>query len=91
VVDEQLGAPVKEIGERLRVVLGLEPVVLLDRDPGKLAPLSGQLVPAAGGLFLLLEQLVALSLPLVLRADPVLGHQVPLVSRGPYVMSAWSG
>ena len=74
VVDEQLGAAVEEIGERLRAVLGLEPVVLLDRDPRQLAPLPGQLVAAAGELLLLLQQLVALRLPLLLRADPVVGH-----------------
>jgi hypothetical protein len=31
------------------------PVVLLDLDPGQLAPLSGQLVAAAGEFLLLLE------------------------------------
>ena len=81
VVDEQLGAAVEEIGEGLRAVLGLEPVVLLDRDPGQLAPLPGQLVAAAGELLLLLQQLVALRLPLLLRADPVLRHQVPPILR----------
>ena len=77
VVYEQLRAAVEEIGERLRAVLGLEPVVLLDRDPGQLAPLAGQLVAAPDELLLLLQQLVALGLPLLLRADPVLGHQLP--------------
>jgi hypothetical protein len=77
VVDDQLGAAVEQIGESLRAVLGLEPVVLLDRDPGQLASLPGQLVAAAGELLLLLQQLVALRPPLLLRADPVLGHQRP--------------
>src|SRR5205085_5244814 len=75
VVDEQLGAAVEEIGEGLRTVLGLEAVVLLEWDRGQLAPLPGQLVAAAGELLLLLQQLVALRLPLLLRADPVLRHQ----------------
>jgi hypothetical protein len=45
VVDEQLGAPAEEVGERLRAVLGLESV-LLDRYPGQLQPLPGELVVA---------------------------------------------
>src|SRR5262249_16602832 len=65
VVDEQLGAAVEELGEALSAVLGLEPVVLLDWDPGQLAPLPGQLVAAACELLLLLQQLVAFRLPLL--------------------------
>src|SRR5205814_2821128 len=72
VVDEQLGAAVEELGEGLRAVLRLEAVVLVDPDPGQLAPLPGQLVAPAGELLLLLQQLVALRLPLLLGADPVL-------------------
>jgi hypothetical protein len=53
VVDEQLRAAVKQIGECLRPVIGIEPVVLLDWDPRQLAPLSGQLVASAGELLLL--------------------------------------
>jgi hypothetical protein len=83
VVDEQLGPAVEEIGEALSAVLALEPVVLLDRDPGQLAPLAGQLIAAACELFLLLEQLVALRPPLVLRGDPVIGHQRASYSLGP--------
>jgi hypothetical protein len=71
VVDEKLGAAVEEIGEGLRALLRLEAVVLLDRDPGELAPLPGQLVSPAGELLLLLQQLAALRVPLLLCADPV--------------------
>src|SRR5205823_9740303 len=77
VIHEQLGAAVEEIGQGLHAVHGHEPVVLLDRDPRQLAPLPGQLVAAAGELLLLLQQLVALRLPFLLRADPVLSHKVP--------------
>src|SRR5439155_21933243 len=63
----------------LRALLGLEAVLLLDRDPGQPAPLLGELVAPAGELLLLLQQLVALRLPLVLRADPVLRHLTPPV------------
>jgi hypothetical protein len=75
VVDEQLRAALEELGERPRASLGVEPVLALDRDPGQLAPLAGQLVAATGELLLLLQQLAALRLPLLLRADPVLWHQ----------------
>src|SRR5690348_12010633 len=70
VVDKQLGAAVEKVREGLRAVLSLESVVLLDRDPGQLAPLPGELVAAPGELFLLLQQLLALRLPLLLRAGP---------------------
>src|SRR5919202_2284120 len=75
VVDEQLGAPVEQLGERLGALLGLEAVLLLDRHPGKFPPLLRQLVVAAGELLLLREQLIARRLPLLLCADPVLRHR----------------
>jgi hypothetical protein len=40
VVDEQLRASFEQLGQRLRPVLGREPVLLLDRDPRQLAPLT---------------------------------------------------
>src|SRR4029450_4707434 len=39
VVDEQLRAPLEQLGQRLRPFLAREPVLLLDRDPRQLAPL----------------------------------------------------
>jgi hypothetical protein len=75
VVDDQLGAAVEELGEALLTALGLEPVVLLDRDPWQLSPLAGKLVAAACELLLLLQELIALRLPLLLCADPVLRHE----------------
>jgi hypothetical protein len=74
VVDEQLRAAVEEFGEALRAVICLEPVVLFDRDPGQRAPFPGQLVAAPRERLLLLQKLLALRLPLLLRADPVLRH-----------------
>ena len=83
-VDEQLGAAVEQIGEALRAGLGIEDVVLLDRNPGQLAPLPGHLVAAARELLLLFQQLGARCLPLLLRAGPVLGHlHLRLQSGGP--------
>src|SRR5207342_2043727 len=60
-------------------LLGLEAVVLLDRHPQQPAALLGQLVPPPRELLLLLEQRVALRLPLLVGADPVLRHVVPPV------------
>src|SRR5207247_2517024 len=68
-VDEQLRAPLEQLGQRLRPVLGREPVLLLDRDPRPLAPL----LPAALGVPLQppfrCQQLLARRLPLLLRGD----------------------
>ena len=69
VVDEQLRPTVEELGERLRPRLGLEAVVLLDRHPGELAPLTRELVAAAGELLLLGEQLLAGRIEFLLGTD----------------------
>ena len=74
VVDEQLRAPVEELGQGLGAVGGLEAVLLLDRHPGELPPFAGKLVVAARELLLLLEQCVALGLPFLVGSNPVLGH-----------------
>jgi hypothetical protein len=44
VVDEQLGPPVEQLDERLLAFVRVEVVLLLDRDPGKLASLLRELV-----------------------------------------------
>ena len=44
VVDEELGATFEELRERPRALVGLEPVLLLDGDPGQLATLARELV-----------------------------------------------
>ena len=48
VVGEELGAAVEELGEGLLPLLGVELVLLVHRDPGKLAPLLHDL-PAEFG------------------------------------------
>jgi hypothetical protein len=52
VVDEQLGAPVEKLDERLLTVVGVEAVLLLHPHPGELASLSRELVAEPGVLFL---------------------------------------
>jgi hypothetical protein len=48
VVDEQLGATVEELRQRPRALVGVEPVLLLDRNPRQLAALPGELVASLG-------------------------------------------
>ena len=75
VVDEQLAAAVEQLRQRARAVVGREPVLLLDPDPGQLAPLPGQLVAQPGVLLLAREQLVAGGRPLLAAHDLVIGHR----------------
>src|SRR5690242_1793623 len=80
VIDQQLRSAAEQIGKGLRSTLRLEAVVLLNRNPGQLSPLSSKLVAPTGELLLLLQQLVAFAPPLLERADPVQRHLVPPVS-----------
>ena len=72
VVDEQLRAAVEEVGERLRPLVRLEGVRLLDRHPGQLSAPAGELIAAAHVLLLGHEQLLAGRQPLVSRSHRVL-------------------
>src|SRR5262249_61933022 len=47
VVGEELRAAIEELGERLPAILGVELVLLLDRDPGQIEPLPLDLVVSA--------------------------------------------
>jgi hypothetical protein len=79
VVDEQLTAAVEQLRQPAGALNGLEAVVLLDPDPGQLAPLSRQLVTQPGVLLLAGEQLLAGGRPLLTRSDRATGH-----SRSPF-------
>jgi hypothetical protein len=59
VVDHELRAAVEQLRQRARAVVCVEAVLLLDSDPGQLAPLPCQLVTQAGVLLLASEQLRA--------------------------------
>ena len=63
VVGEELRAAVEQLGERLLPVLGVELVLLLHRNPGKLTPLLGHLLAELGVLGLELRKFVASRLP----------------------------
>src|SRR5882724_3960667 len=62
---EQLATALEEIGQRLRAVRALEDVVLLDANPGQIAPLGVDLISQPGEFFLLLQEFRAGNKPLV--------------------------
>jgi hypothetical protein len=72
VVDEQLAAAVEELSQRTRAGFGVEPVVLLDPDPGQLAPPARELIPEPRMLLLGLEELRTGCKPLLAGSDLVL-------------------
>jgi hypothetical protein len=74
VVGEQLRAPVEELGEGLLPVLGVELVLLLDRNPRKLTALLDHLLAELGVLGLELRELVASRLPVLTGSNLVVGH-----------------
>ena len=74
VVDDQLTSAIEELGKRARAVVGVEPVVLLDRNPRQLASLASQLVAQPRVLLLADEQLLTGDCPLLSRSDPVVCH-----------------
>jgi hypothetical protein len=75
VVDEQLRATVEDVVERLRPLVGLEGVLLLDRHPGELLAPAGELIALAHVLLLGIKQLPAGGQPLLSRSHRVLGHR----------------
>jgi hypothetical protein len=76
VVDQQLGAAVEQLGQGPGAVVGVEAVVLVDRDPGQLPALAGQLVAGPGVGLLALQQRLAGGLPLLRADNLVLGHRL---------------
>ena len=63
VVDQELGATVKQLRQGPLTVVRVQAVLLLDRQPGKLTSLARQLVALTGVLLLQGEQLIACGLP----------------------------
>src|SRR5215208_6720519 len=77
VVGEELRAPVEELGERLFAISGVELVILLHRNPRKLATLLGHPLTELGVLSLELRQFITSRVPFLARSDLVLGHRAP--------------
>src|SRR5215218_4263962 len=80
VVGEQLRAAVEELGEGLLAVLGVELVLLLDRDPGEIEALSLDLLVSLCLLGLELGELVPGRLPFLAGSDLVFRHLISLQS-----------
>src|SRR5204863_6847370 len=78
VVGEQLRAPVEELGESLLAVLGVELVLLLDRDPGEIATLALDLLVSLRLLRLELGELVPGRLPFLAGSNLVFRHLLSL-------------
>src|SRR5262245_64922898 len=74
VVDEQLGSPVEQLRERLLAVVGVEAVLLLDRDPGQLASLPGEVVADPGVLLFAHEKPIARGKPFFAWSDRMDGQ-----------------
>jgi hypothetical protein len=77
VIDEQLGAPVEELGERLGAGFSVEGVFGLDWNPRQRLALLGKLIAELRQLLLALEQLAPRDQPLLPGSDLVLRHRVP--------------
>src|SRR6476646_1262226 len=75
VVRDQLRAPVEQLGERLLAVLGVELVLLLHRNPGKLTALLGHLLVELGLLGLELRKLIAGRPPFLAGSNLVVTHR----------------
>jgi hypothetical protein len=76
-IDDQLAAPIEEIGEPLFALGAVEDVVLFDLDPGQRAPLGAQLIAPAGEFLFVGEMRFPRSDPFVLGHDLVLHDQTP--------------
>src|SRR5919106_5960559 len=75
VVDDQLRAPAEQVFERSAPLVGLEPVLLVDPNPGQLLPPPRQLVAAPGKLLLGLQQLEPRGTPFFTGSGLVLRHR----------------
>ena len=64
-IDEQLRAPVKEVGKRFLALRAVKDVVLFDFDPRLLAALYAEIVLESRKLLLLFKELFARIHPLV--------------------------
>src|SRR5712692_4683467 len=67
---QKLGAPVEQLGERLRTRVGVEAVLLFDRHPWQLATLPGELVARPRELLLARQQLLSGGVALLARTGP---------------------
>src|SRR5438105_4547120 len=82
VVGEQLRAAVEELGKGLLAVLGVELVLLVDRDPREIETLALDLLVSLRLLGLKLCELAPSRLPFVAGSDLVLSHLISSCGAG---------
>jgi hypothetical protein len=76
-MNDQLAAPVEEVGKRLPAVGRAEDVLLVDLHPGQRAPLGGDQVAHAGERLLVPEMRLPCGQPFLLRHNSVLHVRLP--------------
>src|SRR6476661_9556737 len=81
VVSEQLRSPAEELGKRFLAFLGVELVLLLDRDPRKIETPFLDFLVSLRLLSLELGELVSGRLPVLACSDRVLRHLISLQSQ----------
>src|SRR6266567_351238 len=74
VLDDQLRASLEQVGQGCRAFVDVEPVLLVDPDPGQLLPPPRELVAAPGQLLLGVQQLQPGGKPLVTSSGLVSDH-----------------
>src|ERR1051325_10003549 len=84
-VDEELRAPAEEIGQRGAPLIGIEPVLFVDRDPGQLLPPPPELVAASREFLLRLEQFEPRRKPLFACPSLVSWHRCFLRCHKPFL------
>src|SRR5271165_4679576 len=82
-VDDQLAPPAEEVAEpEVLPLRAVEPVILVDSEPGHRAPPGGELVAEPGEVLLFGEQQPARGEPFVFRRDWMIRHgALPPVAR----------
>src|SRR5271165_458518 len=83
-VDDQLAPPAEEVAEpEVLPLRAVEPVILVDSEPGHRAPPGGELVAQPGEVLLFGQQQPARGKPFVFRRDWMIGHgALPATSAG---------
>jgi hypothetical protein len=74
VVDEQLGASVQQLAERLLAVVRVEAILLLHPHPRQLAPLPREFVVESGVLLLAGKELLTRGEPFLAGSNLVISH-----------------
>jgi len=80
VIDDELRAASKEVGQRGAALIGLESILLVDSHPWQILALPRHFVAAPCELLLGVQQIQARRAPFLTCSDPVFGHGCLLLS-----------